>query len=85
MREFQPNRRRFLQLTAAGLASSTVLGSQPALAANKQTIMATWGGLDVIVDNMTESGKANIIINVFQSVDFAVRHAASFSASTDIS
>lgn len=44
MREFQTNRRRFMQLTAAGLAGGTVLGSRPALAESKQVIMATWGG-----------------------------------------
>lgn len=44
MRNSNINRRRFLQATAAGLAGSTILGSQSALAESKQVIMATWGG-----------------------------------------
>lgn len=46
-------------------------------------IMAMWGGYDVVVDPYTSATSATVNITVNSFVDNAVRHAASFSVSTD--
>ena len=47
-----------------------------------QLIIALWGGLDIITDRDATNG--SYIISGFQSVDFGVRHAESFSATTNL-
>ena len=47
-----------------------------------QVIIALWGGLDIITDRDATNG--NYIISAFQSCDVGVRHAQSFSASTNL-
>lgn len=47
-----------------------------------QLIIALWGGLDIITDRDATNG--SYIISGFQSVDFGVRHAESFSATINL-
>lgn len=47
-------------------------------------VIAQFGGIDVIVDNVTEAAKANLIITTTSHFDFAVRHPESFAAIRDI-
>lgn len=44
---------------------------------------AIWDGMDVVVDPYSLKKKGQIEITITQLVDFAVRHAVSFAASTD--
>lgn len=46
-------------------------------------IIGMWGGLDVLVNPFILSGTGSVRIEVFQSVDVAVRHAESFAAMVD--
>ena len=47
-----------------------------------QLIIAMWGGLDIITERNATNG--SYVISAFQSVDFGVRHAESFSATVDV-
>lgn len=47
-----------------------------------QLIIGLWGGLDIITERDINTG--GYAISAFQSVDFGVRHAESFSASTNL-
>lgn len=47
-------------------------------------VMGMWGGLDLLVDPYTSSSSGKVRVVAFQSVDFAVRHAESFSAMKDV-
>ncbi len=47
-------------------------------------IIGEWGTLDVLVDPFTASSSGTIRIRVIQTIDIAVRYAASFSATDDI-
>ena len=45
-------------------------------------ILATWSGLDIVVDNLTQAAKGQVIYTVMQDVDWVCRRAASFSKGT---
>lgn len=49
-----------------------------------QLIMGFWGVLDLLVNPYLFAATRYVAIHATQSVDVAVRHAASFSASTDV-
>ena len=42
-------------------------------------ILATWSGLDIVVDPYTQSAKGQVIYTVMQDIDWVCRRAASFS------
>ena len=42
-------------------------------------VLLTWGGLDIVVDNLTQAAKGQVIFTVMQDVDWVCRRAASFS------
>lgn len=42
-------------------------------------VIATWGGLDILVDPFTESTSGAVRITAFHDVDFVARHAQSFA------
>ncbi|MFT3689156.1 phage major capsid protein [Paenirhodobacter sp.] len=46
-------------------------------------IIGQWGGIDLIVDNVTEAAKGNVRIIAHSEWDIALRHAESFAAITD--
>ena len=38
-----------------------------------------WGGSDIVIDEATKAASGGVVMRVFQDVDVAVKHAASFS------
>jgi len=42
-------------------------------------ILATWSGMDIVVDNLTQAAKGQVIYTVMQDVDWVCRRAASFA------
>lgn len=42
-------------------------------------VLLTWGGLDVVVDNLTELAAGNVVFNMTQHVDWVCRRPTSFS------
>lgn len=46
-------------------------------------IVGQWGGIDLIVDNVTEAAKGNVRIIAHSEWDLALRHVQSFAAITD--
>lgn len=50
-----------------------------------ELLIGQWGGIDVIVDEMTEATKGNVRIVAHSEWDIAVRHAEAFAAIQDIS
>jgi HK97 family phage major capsid protein len=42
-------------------------------------VLLTWGGLDIVVDNLTQAAKGQVIFTVMQDVDWVCRRVASFS------
>lgn len=53
------------------------------LGAFNQLIHAIWGGLDVVVDQVTKADKAETVITINTWGDFAARHPQAFCASVD--
>ncbi|MFQ5736615.1 MAG: phage major capsid protein [Thermodesulfobacteriota bacterium] len=49
----------------------------------RDLIVGQWGALDVLVDPYTGGAAGTVRVRVLQSMDIAVRHAASFSAMQD--
>ena len=49
-----------------------------------QVILAMWGGLDILVDQITYAASGNVVIWAYQTIDVGVRHAGSFSAASTI-
>ncbi len=49
-----------------------------------ELLIGQWGGIDVIVDDKTESDRGNIRITAHSEWDIALRNAQSFAAITDI-
>jgi HK97 family phage major capsid protein len=47
-------------------------------------LIGLWGGLDILVNPYTGTGTGTVRIEMYQSVDVAVRHAESFSLMADI-
>ena len=45
-------------------------------------LIAMWGGLDIVVDNLTQAAKGQVIFTVMQDLDWVCRRAASFSRGT---
>jgi hypothetical protein len=45
-------------------------------------LIAMWGGLDIVVDNVTQAAKGQVIFTVMQDLDWVCRRAASFSRGT---
>jgi len=45
-------------------------------------ILATWSGLDIVVDPYTQSAKGQVIYTVMQDIDWVCRRAASFARGT---
>lgn len=64
--------------------SNQVPASTLAFGDFSQVITGLWGGLDIMIDNITNADSGGIIIRAFQSVDIGVRYAEAFSASVDI-
>lgn len=50
----------------------------------RQLIYGLWGGLDILLDPYTKAKSGDVVIHAYQSVDTGVRHAESFSATTNI-
>ena len=48
-----------------------------------QLVIAMWGGLDVIVDAVSQDD-GNVKIKVFQSIDIGIRHAGAFVMSNEV-
>lgn len=48
-----------------------------------QFLIATWGGIDLIVDPYSQSQKGVVRMTVFQSLDYAVRHPQAFVMNND--
>lgn len=63
--------------TSSGVCSAILFGNWADL------IIGMWGGLDVLVNPYILSGTGSVRIEVFQSVDVAVRHPESFAAMLD--
>lgn len=63
--------------TSSGVCSAIAFGNWADL------LMGMWGGLDVLVNPYINSGTGTVRIEVFQSVDIAVRHPESFAAMVD--
>lgn len=49
-----------------------------------ELLIGQWGGVDLIVDEMTEATKGNVRIVAHSEWDITVRHAEAFAAITDI-
>jgi HK97 family phage major capsid protein len=49
-----------------------------------EVLIGLWGGLDLFADPYSSGNTGHLIVRGFQDVDVALRHAASFSAATDI-
>ncbi|MEL6694316.1 MAG: phage major capsid protein, partial [Pseudomonadota bacterium] len=49
-----------------------------------ELLIGQWGGIDVIVDDKTESDRGNVRITAHSEWDIALRNAQSFAAITDI-
>jgi HK97 family phage major capsid protein len=64
--------------------SNQVAAGNMLFGAWSQLIMAFWGVLDLMVNPYLLADNRKVKIHATQSVDIGVRHAASFSASTDI-
>jgi len=45
-------------------------------------VLATWSGLDIVVDPYTQSAKGQVIYTVMQDIDWVCRRAASFARGT---
>ena len=46
-------------------------------------MVGQWGGIDIVVDDVTEAAKGNVRIIAHSEWDIAVRHPQSFAAITD--
>ncbi|WP_197917396.1 phage major capsid family protein [Thiosulfatihalobacter marinus] len=46
-------------------------------------LIGQWGGIDLIVDDVTEAAKGNVRLVAHSEWDIAVRHAESFAAIQD--
>ena len=46
-------------------------------------LIGQWGGIDIVVDDVTEAAKGNVRIIAHSEWDIAVRHAQSFAVITD--
>ena len=84
-----------LRASAAGsdyiVSDNGTIGRHPVLVSNQvQTndvfygvfsdlILATWSGLDIVVDPYTQSAKGQVIYTVMQDLDWVCRRAASFA------
>ena len=49
-----------------------------------QLVYGLWGGLDIMIDPYAKADSGSVVIRAFQSLDVAVRHSASFSATINI-
>lgn len=49
-----------------------------------ELLIGQWGGIDIIIDDMTEAAKGNVRIVAHSEWDIAVRHAEAFAAIQDI-
>lgn len=47
-------------------------------------LIGQWGGMDLIVDDVTESTRGNIRVTIHSEWDIAIRHPESFAAITEI-
>ena len=47
-------------------------------------VLALWSGIDLIIDDKTQSKKGGVIITALQDFDYAVRRASSFALVSDI-
>lgn len=63
--------------TASGICSAIFFGNWADL------VLGLWGGLDILVDPYTHSTSGTMRVVALQDVDFAARHAQSFSAMLD--
>jgi HK97 family phage major capsid protein len=87
-----------LRASAAGsdyiVSDAGTIGRHPVLVSNQvQTndvfygvfsdmVLATWSGLDIVVDPYTQSAKGQVIYTVMQDLDWVCRRAASFALGT---
>lgn len=63
--------------TSSGVCSAIFYGNWADM------VMGLWGGLDILVDPYTGGTSGTVRVVALQSVDFAVRNAASFAAMLD--
>jgi HK97 family phage major capsid protein len=49
-----------------------------------ELLIGQWGGIDIIIDDMSEAAKGNVRIVAHSEWDIAVRHAEAFAAIKDI-
>lgn len=64
--------------TSTGVCSAMIFGNWEDL------VIATWSGVDILVDPYSSSTKGSIRITAFQDADVQVRHLESFSVCTDL-
>jgi hypothetical protein len=74
-----------MQITGDPTSSPLVTGTL-IFADWSSLLVGYWSGVDVLVNPYADSvySKGGVLINAFQDVDVAVRHAESFCASTDM-
>jgi HK97 family phage major capsid protein len=65
------------------IASNQVPNDQVILGAFTHLIHAIWGGLDVVVDQFTKAGNAEVVLTFNTWGDFALRHPQAFCVSAD--
>lgn len=76
---------RFTSLVPADLAKGSGTGlSALVFGVWSDLLIGQWGGVDLIVDDKTESPQGNVRITAHSEWDIAVRHPESFAAITDI-
>ena len=63
--------------TSSGVCSAIFFGNW------RDLLIGEWGGLETLTDNVTQAANRIIRCHAYQTVDVAVRQAASFSAMLD--
>lgn len=78
-------RAAFTSLCPSDLTKGSGTGLSALIFGNwSDLLIGQWGGMDLIVDEVTESTKGNVRISIHSEWDIAVRHPESFAAITDI-
>jgi HK97 family phage major capsid protein len=83
--EIAGHRAAFTSLVPSNLVDGAATGLSAMIYGDwSQLLVGQWGGIDIIVDDMTESTKGNVRITAHSEWDIAVRHAGAFAAMKDI-
>lgn len=78
-------RAAFTSLVPSTLTKGTGTGLSALIFGNwSDLLIGQWGGMDLIVDDVTEATRGNLRITIHSEWDIAVRHPESFAAITDI-